>query len=102
MLGWILFVFSLLINALLSGLLVRATQRLFEFDDLFNLLSDELKTNINYFEKLLKKPMYSDTPEVQTAQRNMINMKNRADEFLRRMREISNSTSSEMQRKQDK
>jgi hypothetical protein len=80
----------ILTNAVTLFLLIRAVRRMLEFDVLFQLMVDDLDTNIRYFAKLADTPMVSDTDEVQQAAKNMRIMGLRLNEFLIRSGEISN------------
>lgn len=82
-----LLVISLIVNAVTSYLIVRASRRLLEFDELFELLADDIGTNLRYFEKLKTTPLISDTQEVQNAHKNMVVMGERLEEFVKRIEE---------------
>lgn len=72
-----------------SWLLVKASKKLIQFDDLVNYLVDDVETNISFFDKLTSTPMLSDAPEIQDANKNMVTMSARLDEYLNRFEELT-------------
>lgn len=63
--------------------------RLFDYDDFYNLLMDDIETNLLQFESMKKMSMISDEPEIQKVHKNMMVMAARLDEFARQMEEMS-------------
>jgi hypothetical protein len=88
----ILLAVSLAANAVLGWLVVRASKRLLQFDDLFEYFVDDIETNVKYFEKLSTTPVLSNAPEIMEANHNMNIMAQRLDEYLRRMEGLTHRT----------
>lgn len=86
---------SALLNVVLVVVLVRASRRLLQFDDVFGLLVDDCRTNIKYFDKLLNTPILQNSPEILDAQRNMGVIRDRLNEFVVRMEETSHRENTE-------
>lgn len=80
---------SLVTNCALGWLLIRATKRLLQFDDLIDLLVHDMETNIKYFDKLTSTPVLSDVQEIQDANRNMNIMSRRLDEYLSQFEDLT-------------
>lgn len=70
-------------------LLVKASKKLLQFDDLINYLVDDVETNMSYFEKLSTTPVLSNAPEIMDANKNMATMSARLDEYLNRFEELT-------------
>jgi hypothetical protein len=66
---------------------VLLVRRLLTFDDLFEMLVDEIDTNIRFLESFEGKPLVSNAPEVIEVDRGMKIMKMRLEEYVARMRE---------------
>lgn len=81
---------SVVANAVMAFLLVRTGKRLLEFDELFVLLEDDIRVNIDYFKKLLQTPLFTNTPEVVTMQQNIEIIARRLEEFTIRIDETTN------------
>lgn len=75
--------------SVLGFFLWKASQRLLEFDDLYELLVHDLDTNIAYFEKLTNTPLLSNSPEILEAQKNMRIIRDRLNEYVLRMEELT-------------
>lgn len=86
----VLFVLSVSINAALIFVIFRLSKKLLQFDELFDLLSEDIDTNIKYFKKLLSTPLFEASQEVRTANKNMEVMSLRLEEFSLRFDELSN------------
>lgn len=80
---------SFVVNICLGYFLYRAVKRLLEFDDLYELLVHDLDTNVEYFNKLTSSPLLMNSPEIIEAQHNMSIIRNRLNEYILRMEEIS-------------
>jgi hypothetical protein len=80
---------SLLANVVFGFLLVRASRRLFRFDDLYELLVHDIDTNIKYFDKLTETSVFSNAPEILDAQRNMSIMRTRLNEYVLSMEDLT-------------
>lgn len=87
-LGVLLFL-SVVANVVLGFVCVRFARRLFQFDDLFGLLSDDIDVNARYLEKLTNTPLLENSPEIISAHNNMKIVSQRLDEFVLRMEEIT-------------
>lgn len=89
-----LLVLALIVSVLLNGALgvvaFRFSRRLFQFDDLFEILVRDIDLNIAFFDKLLTTPLFDDSQEVRTANQNMSVISKRLDEFVRQMEEVTN------------
>lgn len=75
--------------AVVSVLLYVASKKLLMFDDLFNYMVDDLDINFAYLDKLIKTPLYENTPEVVAAHKNMEIIHARMDEILLRVQETT-------------
>lgn len=80
---------SLMATAIMGWLLIRATKRLLQFDDLIDMLVHDMETNIKYFDKLTSTPVLSDVQEIQDANRNMNIMSRRLDEYLSQFEDLT-------------
>lgn len=92
MLETILFILLLLAAAAaitLSVLLFRATRRLIQYDDVFQMLVDDIETNLQQFYKMSQSSLLGNDAEIIQAHRNMMIMRDRLDEFIREMEEVS-------------
>jgi hypothetical protein len=87
MIVWILFALTLLMCGILLFLLIRATKRLLQFDEIFSFLIDDIDINIKYFDKLAASDLLSNSPEVFEAHKNMRIMKQRLLEYVLRIGE---------------
>lgn len=74
---------------------VNLFMRLMEFDDLFEMLVDDITVNVKYFDKLLATPLFTASEEVRTANRNMLIMRNRLAEFMKLIGETTNTENEE-------
>ena len=83
-------VLSLLLNGVLLFVCRRLGFRLLQFDDLFHLLADDIDTNTIYLKKLTSTPLFENSPEIKTANKNMSIIALRLDEFSQRIAEIAN------------
>lgn len=72
-----------------TWLLVKASKKLIQFDDLVNYLVDDVETNIKFFDDLTNTPTLSNAPEIQDANKNMNLMSARLDEYLNRFEELT-------------
>lgn len=81
---------SLVVNFVLLYVLFRFSRRLLQFDDLFEMLAFDIDTNVKYFQKLLATPLFDNSQEVRTANKNMGIISARLEEFAARIDEISN------------
>jgi hypothetical protein len=92
MLTIILIVLSSLLAVLAIALMVfllRATRRLVQYDDVFQMLVDDIETNLQQFYKMSQSSLLGNDAEIVQAHRNMMIMRDRLDEFLREMEEVS-------------
>lgn len=80
---------SLVANIVFCHFLYKAIKRLLEFDDLYELLAHDIETNVVYFTKLVDTPLLANAPEILEAQRNMRTIRDRMNEYISRMEEIS-------------
>lgn len=87
----IFLILSLAANVALGFYLFRASKRLLEFDELFSLFVHDIETNVKYFGKLLQKPLFSATPEIVEANRNMSIIATRLNEYANRFTEATGS-----------
>lgn len=63
--------------------------RLFQYDDFYNLLMDDVETNLQQFATMRKMNIIGDEPEIVQAHKNMMVMSARLDEFATQMEEMS-------------
>ena len=68
----------------------KLSKRLLQFDELVSLLSEDIDTNLKYFEKLLSTQLFHASQEVITANNNMFIMSQRLNEFVLRFEELTN------------
>lgn len=80
---------SLLLNIGLAFFLRRYLVRLFQYDDLYQYLIDDLETNLKQFERMRSSTLLSDDDQVRQAHKNMMVMAARLDEFATQMEEIA-------------
>ena len=85
----ILLAISILANGALGYLLIRASKRLLQFDEIFEVLVDDVQTNITYLNKLTNTPILQNSPEILDAQKNMHIIRKRLDEIVLRMEETA-------------
>jgi len=69
--------------------IVRLSKRLLDFDELIDLLLRDVEVNTDYFDKLLKTPLFENSEEVKIMHRNMSIISKRFDEFNLRMQEVT-------------
>ena len=89
MILYIVFAVSLVLNVVAALALLRAVLRMFQFDDLFDMLVEEIDVSIAYFDKLLTTPLLIHSPEIVEANRNMKIIRQRMNEFVLRMEDVS-------------
>lgn len=80
---------SLFANAGLCFVVIRFSRRLLEFDELFELLAHDIDINTKFFSKLLGTPLFDNSAEVKTANKNMGIISKRLDEYVTRMSELT-------------
>lgn len=88
MLAWILFTLSFIVNIALAFFLRTYITRLFQYDDLYQILIDDVEANLKQFDRMRKSSFLSDDDEVQKAHKSMMFMASRMDEFANQMEEI--------------
>lgn len=80
---------SLAANLIGGFFLFKFLRKLLQFDELVELLADEVNINIGFFDKLLQKPLFMASPEIEEAHQNMNLMRERFKEFVSQMSELS-------------
>lgn len=85
----VLLFLSLCVHGLTLYFLWMASKKLLQFDDLVNYLVDDVEANIGYFDKLTTTPLLMDSPEIRDANKNMVVMSARLDEYLNRFEELT-------------
>lgn len=70
-------------------LFYRYVQRLFNYDELFQYLQEDIDVNIQNFDKLRNTPMLSNAPEIVNAAKLMSTMRDRLHEYVTRIEENS-------------
>lgn len=75
--------------AVLVFVLKRFIRRLFQYDDLYQILFDDIEINLKQFERIRKSYLMSDDDEIRSAHKNMTTMAMRLDEFAIRMEETT-------------
>lgn len=80
---------SVLLNIGLGYVLRRYLKRLFEYDDLYQVMIDDVETNLSQFERMRKSSILTDDDEVRSAHKNMMVMASRLDEFANQMEEVA-------------
>ena len=73
---------SLLMNVSLGYVLFVFIKRTLQFDRLFTMIQEDFDTNIEFFENLMKRDIFMNSPEVMTAHKNMDMMKRRLKEYV--------------------
>lgn len=81
---------SALLNVVLVFVALRLSRKLLQFDELFDMLSDDVQTNVEYFKKLLATPLLNNSPEVISMQKNIDLIGRRLQEYALRMNETTN------------
>lgn len=79
---------SVALNAAGAYVIFRTVRKLFQFDDLFELLQHDVETNIKYLEKTLESPLMMNTPEIVDVHKNMHTMGVRLVEYVNRFNEL--------------
>lgn len=82
----------LVLVVILAVLLFRATRRLLQFDETFQLFSNDIDINIRYFESLLKTNLFENSEEIKAATNNMKIIDKRLREFRVRFQEVRDGT----------
>jgi hypothetical protein len=67
----------------------RFLKRLFAYDEIFDLLQEDLDVNIQNFDKLKSTPLLSNAPEIVNASKLMSTMRDRLNEYVMRIEEHS-------------
>ena len=78
------------LNVAAIFMIFRLSKRLLQFDELFDLLADDIEVNVSYFKKLLTTPLLENSPEVVSMQKNIDVIGRRLQEFAIRMSETTN------------
>lgn len=81
-------VLSGLLNISLLAFLYKFGNKLVQFDHLFELMSDEINSAISFFDKLLQKPLFMASPEIEEAHVNMNLLRHRLKELVAQMGEL--------------
>lgn len=81
---------SVLVNLGLAYVIYTLINRLLQFDELFELLSDDVEVNVKFFQKLLSTPLFEASNEIIIANNNMAIISQRLNEFVLRMEELTN------------
>jgi hypothetical protein len=89
MIAWVLASIFMLSTGGLGFLLHKSAKRLLQFDNLFEMLTHDMETNIRYYEKLAVTPILSDVTEVKSAHHNMQIMGARMEEYVLQMEELT-------------
>ncbi len=84
---WILLVIETALLFVGGFLAARYMQRLLDYDELFQLIQDEIDTNIQNFDKLKNTPLLSNAPEIVHASKLMNTMRERLYEYVMRIEE---------------
>ncbi len=82
-----LLILSLLVNAGLVYILVRFSKRLMQYDDLFDIVGQDLNMNMDYLNDMLNKNIMTNAPEILTFDRNLRYMKERMVEVVNAINE---------------
>ena len=85
----ILFIASITLNLFSAYGFYKLSRRLFQFDDLFDTLVDDVDTNTKYFKKLLSTDLFNNSEEVMAANKNMGIISQRLEEFVLRINETT-------------
>lgn len=81
--------FLLSYGCIVTVLLVRATKRMLELDEILQMFSDDISTNVNHFKALLSRPLFENSPEIVQANKNMRVMQLRLEEYANRFEELT-------------
>lgn len=84
---------SIVLNIVAVIVGYRLITRLLAFDELFELLADDIRVNVDYYNKLLMTPLFDNSQEVKTANHNMAIISKRLTEFSLRIKEKTNKDS---------
>lgn len=77
------------ISIVLGLLLFVATKKLILFDDIFDIIVDDVDINFSYLDELIKTPLFENSPEVLTAHKNMEIIHKRLEEIVMRVEEMT-------------
>ncbi len=73
----LLLIISVLLNGILVFLLVRAARKLLMFDELWDNVGGDLDEGIEFFEHILSRPMYVNSPELNVMRKNIALLRER-------------------------
>lgn len=85
----ILLVTSVIANGVLVFLLIRATKRLLQYDEVFQYMAGDIQTNLHQFYRMSKSSILGGEPEIVMAHKNMVVMAQRLNEILTQMEEVT-------------
>lgn len=66
-----------------------AVKKLILFDDIFNIIVDDIDINFAYLDELIKTPLFENSQEVLTAHKNMEIIHKRLEEIVLRVEEMT-------------
>lgn len=78
---------SLSVNIFGGILFVRYVKRLFQYDELFQMLQDDLDVNIQNFDRLNSTPLLSNAPEIIHASKVMKSMRDNLHQYAMKIEE---------------
>ena len=70
-------------------LLFVATKKLMLFDDIFDIIVDDVDINFTYLDELIKTPLFENSQEILTAHKNMEIIHKRLEEIVLRVEEMT-------------
>lgn len=73
----LILIVSSLLNVALVFLLIRAARRLLMFDELWENIGDDLDEGIEFFEYILSRPVYANSPEINVMRKNVALLRER-------------------------
>jgi hypothetical protein len=85
----ILLAISVVLNGVLAFLLIRATKRLLQYDEVFQYMAGDIQTNLGQFYRMSKSSVTGGEPEIVQAHKNMMVMAQRLNEILNQMEEVT-------------
>jgi hypothetical protein len=81
---------SVVVNIVIGYICFRLFKKLLAFDDLFETLAWDIDKGVAFFKKLMETPTFVASPEITEAHNSMRIIGMRLEEFVLRMRELTN------------
>lgn len=92
----VLLTISVAVNIIIGFVAFRFSKRLFELDDLFDLFSHDIDTNVKYIKELQSRGLFEANEEVMQMHKNINIIAMRLEEFQNRMKEQTGKVEEEV------